>query len=309
MHAVRGVDIDIAAGQTFGLVGESGSGKTTVGRLVARLIDPTSGSIEFDGIDSAATTGDTLRRLRKDVQMIFQDPLRSLSPRMTVAQLLEEPIRLHPTAERSDRKQLILDSLEEVGLGEFVLSRYPHEFSGGQRQRIAIARALLLRPKLIIADEPTSALDVSVQAQVLNLMRRLQKTHNIAYLFISHDLSVVRFMSDRIGVMYLGEIVEVGPATRVFSDPRHPYTKSLLDAVPTIRDFGRAIEVGLRGEPPSLTDEVVGCAYSTRCPDVMDLCRSESPRSIGVDGRTVKCHLYDLDRPTTQALRIQGSSD
>lgn len=292
VHAVRGVDLDIWEGQTFGLVGESGSGKTTVGRLIARLIDPSAGSIDFDGVDFALLKGAGLRTARRQVQMIFQDPLRSLNPRMTVAQLMEEPFRLHDLG--SDRQQVIQDTLREVGLTPSALGRYPHEFSGGQRQRIAIARALIMKPKLIIADEPTSALDVSVQAQVLNLMKRLQESHGIAFLFISHDLNVVRYMSDRIGVMYLGEIVEEGSSEALFRNPKHPYTGSLIEAVPTVHDFERRTGTVLRGELPDPTSVISGCAFSTRCPDVMEICRSVVPPIVDLDGRSVRCHLHGV---------------
>ncbi len=293
VQAVRGIDLSIHSGQTYGLVGESGSGKTTVGRLVARLIDPTSGTIDFDGQDFAVLKGAALRSARRQVQMIFQDPLRSLNPRMTIGQLLEEPFRLHDLEAGAERRASILRALNEVGLTSSALDRYPHEFSGGQRQRIAIARALILKPKLIIADEPTSSLDVSVQAQVLNLMKRLQQLHGMAFLFISHDLNVVRYMSDQIGVMYLGEIVEVGPADALFRDPKHPYTASLVDAVPTVHDFDRESGAVLRGEPPSPTSFIPGCAFSTRCPSVMDICRSVAPRNLDIGDRSVSCHLYD----------------
>lgn len=293
VYAVRGVDMDIAAGATFGLVGESGSGKTTVGRLIARLIDATSGTIEFDGYDFGAMEGSNLRLARRDMQVIFQDPLRSLNPRMTVRQLIEEPFRLHGFENEAERTKLVLAAVEEVGLSESALSRFPHEFSGGQRQRIAIARALALKPKLIVADEPTSSLDVSVQAQVLNLMKRLQKQHGVAYLFISHDLNVVRFMSDQIGVMYLGELVEVGSADAVFTQPKHPYTRSLLEAVPTIHDSpGRGELSLLKGEPPTPTELIQGCPFSSRCPDVLEVCRTVAPPVVQFEYQLARCHLY-----------------
>jgi oligopeptide/dipeptide ABC transporter ATP-binding protein len=305
VHAVRGVDLTIHEGQTFGLVGESGSGKTTVGRLIARLIDPTSGTIDFHGEDLGGLKGAALRAARRQVQMIFQDPLRSLNPRMTIGKLLEEPFRLHDL--QADRRTVILDALREVGLSPSALGRYPHEFSGGQRQRIAIARALILKPRLIIADEPTSSLDVSVQAQVLNLMKRLQKSHGMAFLFISHDLNVVRYMSDQIGVMYLGEIVEVGPSDAMFRDPKHPYTASLVDAVPTVHDFERGSGPILRGEPPSPTSQIPGCAFSTRCPRVMDMCRSLAPPTVKLGIRTVSCHLYETYDAEAVATNQGGS--
>lgn len=305
VQAVRGVDLTIYPGQTYGLVGESGSGKTTVGRLLARLIDPTSGTIDFDGQDFAVLKGTQLRTARRQVQMIFQDPLRSLNPRMTIGQLLEEPFRLHDF--NADRRTVILDALHEVGLNSSMLGRYPHEFSGGQRQRIAIARALILKPKLIIADEPTSALDVSVQAQVLNLMKRLQKTHGMAVLFISHDLNVVRYVSHQIGVMYLGKIVEVGPAQAVFGEPKHPYTASLVAAVPTVHDFERGSGPILRGEPPSPTGKIPACAFSTRCPSVMDICWTVPPPTVTDGGRSVSCHLYETRDAGTVAANHTGT--
>jgi oligopeptide/dipeptide ABC transporter ATP-binding protein len=293
IYAVRAVDITIEHGQTLGLVGESGSGKSTVGRLLAGLVAPTSGDIEIDGIRVSNLAKHDVMRLRRTVQVIPQDPLRSLNPRMTVEQLVEEPFRLHRIGDGPHRARAIVQALDEVGLGRSALKRYPHEFSGGQRQRIAIARALALKPKLIIADEPTSALDVVVQANVLNLMKDLQSLHEVAYLFISHDLHVVEFMSDVMGVMYLGEIVETGGSKDMFESPKHPYTEGLLSAVPSLTRAEPSGATMLRGEIPSPTDIPQGCGFRSRCPKAMDVCASDSPTVRRDGASSVRCHLYD----------------
>jgi oligopeptide transport system ATP-binding protein len=309
VFAVRGVSFEISRGQTFGLVGESGSGKSTVGRLVARLLDRTSGTVEFDGLDIGELSGADLRRARRDIQVIFQDPLRSLDPRMTVRQILDEPYRLHRIGSKAERRDQIHRSLEAVGMSDAALSRYPHEFSGGQRQRIAIARALALRPKLIIADEPTSSLDVSVQAQVLNLMRDLQDEFGVAYLFISHDLHVVQYMSNVTGVMYLGSLVEVGRSDLVFEQPLHPYTQSLLAANPSISDIEHEY-TPLKGEVPSPTELAPGCAFSTRCPKAMEHCSTVAPPVVtDASGRFVRCHLYGSVSVGISASNVPADSE
>ena len=281
-------------GKTLGLVGESGSGKTTFGRLVLRLIEPTAGRIFFEGRDVTRLKGKELKEFRRNAQMVFQDPYGSLNPRMTVYSIILEALNVHGIRV-GDPKEYIVRLLYEVGLNESHLYRYPHEFSGGQRQRIAIARVLALRPKFIVLDEPTSALDVSVQAQILNMLKELQRKYSLTYLFISHDLGVVRYMSDYIAVMYLGKIVELGPAEEVFEKPLHPYTKMLLASIPVPDPelARRKPRVVVRGEPPSPINPPPGCRFHPRCPEAMDRCRREEPRLEEVEkGHFVACHLY-----------------
>jgi len=291
VQAVRDVSFTIPRGKTFGLVGESGSGKSTTARLVLRLVDPTSGSITFRERDLARLSSGELRRERRHMQMIFQDPFGSLNPRMSVRDTLVEPQLVHGLGTTGEQLRTAERLLGEVGLPVAALDRYPHEFSGGQRQRIAIARALATNPDLIVADEPVSALDVSVQAQVLNLMRDLQDRHGTTMLFISHDLRVVQFMCDEIGVMYLGEIVEQGPRDRIYNAPSHPYTKALLASVP---GKGSGQRARLSGEIPSAHAVPSGCAFRTRCPHAFERCSSEKPamREIG-NGQRAACHLLD----------------
>ena len=291
VQAVRGVDLAITRGSTFGLVGESGSGKSTTARLVLRLIEPTSGEIRFRGRDLSKLGAAALRAERRHMQMIFQDPFGSLNPRMSVRETLVEPQLVHGVGTPDERVRTAARLLEEVSLPQAALDRFPHEFSGGQRQRIAIARALATNPELIVADEPVSALDVSVQAQVLNLMRDLQDRHNTTMLFISHDLRVVRFMCDEIAVMYLGEIVEQGPSARVYGAPAHPYTKALLDSVP---GKGQERRARLSGEIPSAHAIPSGCAFRTRCPLAFDRCTREAPvmHETG-GGQRAACHLLE----------------
>lgn len=290
VHAVRDVAFTIDRGETFGIVGESGSGKSTTARLVLRLVEPTTGSIHFRGQDLATLSQEALRRERRNMQMIFQDPYGSLNGRMTIEQLLVEPMEVHRVFDTAGRRQRVGELLTEVGLPDGARHRFPHEFSGGQRQRIAIARALATGPQLIVADEPVSALDVSVQAQVLNLLLDLQQKHGLALLFISHDLRVVEFMCDRIAVMYLGNIVEEGPKASVYAAPRHPYTQALLDSAP-----GRKRTTApLAGEIPSATKLPTGCVFQSRCPRAFDRCAKEPPtaRQIGPSHR-VSCHLAE----------------
>ncbi|WP_048061729.1 ABC transporter ATP-binding protein [Hyperthermus butylicus] len=294
VKAVDDVSFIIPRGKTIGLVGESGSGKTTIGRLILRLIEPTSGYVFFDGRNVFELRGKELKAFRKKAQMIFQDPYSSLNPRMTVYDIIMEALKVH-RVEVGDPYAYIVKLLEEVGLNETHVYRYPHEFSGGQRQRIAIARALAVNPEFMVLDEPTSALDVSVQAQILNLLKELQAKRKLTYLFISHDLGVVRYMSDYIAVMYLGKIVELGPAEEVFEKPLHPYTKMLLASIP-IPDPAKARAkkpIRIVGEPPSPINPPPGCRFHTRCPYASERCRREEPPLVEAErGHWVACWLY-----------------
>ncbi|MCY0875842.1 MAG: dipeptide ABC transporter ATP-binding protein [Firmicutes bacterium] len=293
IKAVDDVSFHLNRGETLGLVGESGCGKSTTGRLIMRVLDPTEGSIEFDGKDITHVRGSELRHLRKDFQMIFQDPYSSLNPRMSVGTLVAEPMVVNKTASRSEIKDRVAWLLETVGLSADARQRYPHEFSGGQRQRIAIARALSLRPKLIVADEAVSALDVSIQAQILNLLADLRKEFGLSYVFISHNLAVVKHVSDRVGVMYLGRMAEIAPKDLLYSNPLHPYTQALLSAAPEPKRHVQRERIILVGDVPSPAKPPSGCAFHTRCPKVMDVCRSERPilKDHG-GGQIVACHLY-----------------
>jgi oligopeptide/dipeptide ABC transporter ATP-binding protein len=290
VKAVSGISLAVAPGETFALVGESGCGKSTTGRLIVGLDEPTSGTVAFDG-EPLTTRRDRIRP--KDMQLVFQDPSASLDPRMKVGASLLEPLVLQHEGDRRDRAARVAEILDQVGLPSHALDRYPHEFSGGQRQRIGLARALMLRPRLVVADEPVSALDVSVQSQVLNLMKALQHDMGLTYLVISHDLSVVRYLADRIGVMYLGKLVELGPAEPIYRQPAHPYTAGLLEAIPEPdpdREQAKAKQP-LRGELPSAIEPPSGCRFRTRCPLAQDICAGEEPpmRPVG-DGRTTACH-------------------
>ncbi|MBN9790288.1 peptide ABC transporter substrate-binding protein [Pseudonocardia sp. TMWB2A] len=292
VQAVNGVSLSIPRGRTVGLVGESGSGKSTVARLALRLLEPTSGTLSFDGDDLGAASGAALRRLRRRMQIVFQDPNGSLNPRMTVLQAVGEPLVVHRMARGAALADRVVELLERVGLGARDLNRYAHQFSGGQAQRIGIARALATDPDLIVCDEAVSALDVSVQAQVLNLLRGLQAERGLSYLFIAHDLNVVRYMSDEVCVMYLGEIVERGDGDAVLRDPQHPYTRMLVSAVPDLATAGPAAEVTPVGEVPSPIDPPPGCRFHTRCPQAEAGCREERPalRRVVAD-RDVACLL------------------
>jgi oligopeptide/dipeptide ABC transporter ATP-binding protein len=299
VKAVSGVSFDVHRGETFGLVGESGCGKTTIGWLVTALHRPTSGEIRFEGRDIGQLRWRSLRRARRDLQLMFQDPYASLDPRMRVGPTIREPLNIQSVGSRAERRKRVAELLSEVGLSPKAAGLYPHEFSGGQRQRIGLARALALNPKLIVADEPVSALDVSIQAQILNLMRGLQAAHELTYIVISHDLAVVRYLADTIGVMYLGKLVEIGPATEVYERPAHPYTRGLIDAVP-IPDpvLERQREtVPVRGELPSAMDPPSGCRFRTRCPLAQDVCAEVEPplRSFG-QGHRAACH-FPLQEP------------
>ncbi|KAF0993948.1 Oligopeptide transport ATP-binding protein OppF [Geobacillus sp. TFV-3] len=281
-------------GETLGIVGESGCGKSTTGRMLLRLIEPTDGSIVFEGKDVTALSKAELRRLRRDMQMIFQDPFASLNPRHTVEKILEEPLIVHGIGSKEERKQRVWEMLEVVGLGSYHAKRYPHQFSGGQRQRIGIARALMTHPKLIVADEPVSALDVSIQAQVLNLLEDLQKEFGLTYIFIAHDLGVVRHISDRVGVMYLGRMVELADSESLYESPKHPYTQALLSAVPIPDPDHKAERQLLSGDLPSPANPPQGCAFHTRCAFCMDICRERRPEWREVtNGHYVACHLYE----------------
>jgi oligopeptide/dipeptide ABC transporter ATP-binding protein len=291
VKAVDGVDFTIYEGETVSIVGESGCGKSTTGRAILRLDEPTGGSIFFQGEDLLARSKRDMRTVRKDLQVIFQDPFASLNPRRSVGQTLEEAMGILNVIPRNERRQRAIELLQQVGLREEQIDRYPHEFSGGQRQRIGIARALAIEPKLIICDEAVSALDVSVQAQVLNLLKKLQKDYGLTYLFISHDLGVVRHISDRIIVMYLGKVVEIAEKKKLFDNPLHPYTKALLSAIPEPNRKKKKERIILKGDVPSPIDPPAGCRFHTRCPLATDLCRNTEPelRSLA-QGHQAACH-------------------
>jgi peptide/nickel transport system ATP-binding protein/oligopeptide transport system ATP-binding protein len=291
VKAVDGVDFSIYQGETVSIVGESGCGKSTTGRAILRLDEPTNGKVIFQGTDILGIPKREMRPLRKDLQVIFQDPFASLNPRRTIGQTLEEAMATLHVVPKEKRKDRAIELLEQVGLKEEHFDRYPHEFSGGQRQRIGIARALAVEPKLIICDEAVSALDVSVQAQVLNLLKKLQKEYDLTYLFISHDLGVVRHISDRIIVMYLGKVVEVAEKKQLFDSPLHPYTQALLSAIPEPNRKKKKERIILKGEVPSPINPPTGCRFHTRCPLATDLCRSQVPELRLVErGHQVSCH-------------------
>ncbi|MGY6211420.1 ABC transporter ATP-binding protein [Cytobacillus firmus] len=296
VKAVDGVTFNLFKGETLGIVGESGCGKSTTGRSILRLIEPTSGKIKFEGRDTLSLKKNEMRKLRKQMQIVFQDPFASLNPRLRISSILEEALSTHNIGKnKKERSEKAIEILEMVGLNAYHADRYPHEFSGGQRQRIGIARAIAVNPSLIIADEPVSALDVSVQAQILNLFQSLQKQLGLTYIFIAHDLSVVKHISDRIGVMYLGRMVEFADKNQLFSEPLHPYTKSLMSSVPVPNpEVEKKDRIILTGDVPNPASPPQGCSFHPRCFACMETCKSKKPRNIEVNpGHFVACHLYD----------------
>jgi oligopeptide transport system ATP-binding protein len=292
VKAVDGVSFGIKKGETLGLVGESGCGKSTTGRLILRLLEKTSGKIYFEGKEISKYSQKEMRLLRRGMQIIFQDPYGSLNPRMKVGDIIGEPLEIHGVAKGSEKEKRVKEMLEVVGLSTFYAGRYPHEFSGGQRQRIGVARALSLNPKLIICDEPVSALDVSIQAQIINLLKDLQRDFGLTYLFIAHDLSVVRHMSNKVAVMYLGKVVEMADKHKLYRSPQHPYTEALLSAIPVIDQSGKKKRIILEGDVPSPINPPSGCRFHTRCREAESVCRIEEPTFIDIGGaHYVACHL------------------
>lgn len=302
VKAVDGVTFEVKKGEVFGIVGESGCGKSTLGRGVCKLENLTSGHVYLDGEDITEYNDRRMRSIRKKVQMVFQDPYASLNPRMSVFDIIAEPLLVHHLyQDKADLEKKVLDLLHRVGLDDYHANRYPHEFSGGQRQRIGIARALAVEPSLIIADEPVSALDVSIQAQVLNLLNELKHDLDLTYIFVAHDLSVVEYISDRVGVMYLGNFVEVGEKEKIYSNPMHPYTQALLSAVPVPDPTAKREKILLEGSIPSAHKPPTGCKFHTRCPKCMECCKTQAPERYEVDdGHYVYCHLYDKERREQQ---------
>jgi oligopeptide transport system ATP-binding protein len=293
VKAVDGVSFTVNKGETLGIVGESGCGKSTTGRMLMRLIDPSEGRVSFEDRELTSLSNSEMRKIRREIQMVFQDPYASLNPRHTVEKILEEPLKVHGMGSAKERKKRVHELLNIVGLSSYHAKRYPHQFSGGQRQRIGIARALMTKPKLIIADEPVSALDVSIQSQVLNLMQDLQKEFELTYIFIAHDLGVVRHISDRVGVMYLGKMVELSDSEKLYEKPLHPYTQALLSAVPIPDpDFKRETML-LQGDIPSPSNPPSGCTFHTRCPHATEVCKQKVPEfKEHQPGHYVACHLY-----------------
>ena len=293
VKAVDDVSFTVNAGEILGLVGESGCGKSTTGRTILRLIEPTGGKVFFEGQEITKLSKEEMRKLRKDMQMVFQDPYSSLNPRHTVEKIIREPLLVHGIGTKKEQVEKVHHLLEVVGLSSFHAARYPHQFSGGQKQRIGIARALAVNPKLIIADEPVSALDVSIQSQVLNLMQDLKEKFALTYIFVAHDLSVVKHISDRVGVMYLGRMVELAGKRDLYETPKHPYTRALLSSVPVVDPDHTKKRIVLQGEVPSPSDPPSGCGFHTRCPECMDICKTKRPEFKEVSANhLVICHLY-----------------
>ncbi|MBS4188692.1 dipeptide ABC transporter ATP-binding protein [Bacillus sp. FJAT-49705] len=293
VKAVDDVSFYVKKGETLGIVGESGCGKSTTGRLLMRLIEASDGRIVFEDKEITSMSKSELRKTRRDIQMVFQDPYASLNPRHSVEQILEEPLIVHGIGTKEERRQRVKEMLEVVGLSSYHAKRYPHQFSGGQRQRIGIAKALMTKPKLIIADEPVSALDVSIQAQVLNLMKDIQNEFQLTYIFIAHDLGVVRHISDRVGVMYLGRLIELADSEELYENPKHPYTQALLSAVPIPDPDINRETILIQGELPSPANPPSGCAFHTRCAQFMDICNMTRPEEHNLNGHYVACHLYN----------------
>jgi peptide/nickel transport system ATP-binding protein len=293
LKAVDDVSFIVKPGETLGIVGESGCGKTTMGRAILKLHQPTAGQVFFEGVDIAGYTPRQMRSLRTKMQIIFQDPYSSLPPRSTVGDILSEPVKVHKIVPPDQIKEYVLKLMEQCGLRDYYYERYPHEFSGGQRQRICIARALAVNPSLVVCDEPVSALDVSIQAQIINLLKKLQIERGLTYLFISHDLSVVKYISDKIGVMYLGSMVEFGTKDAIFDKPLHPYTNALFSAIPNPNPDEKSERIILKGDIPSPANPPKGCKFHTRCPQCMEICKNVAPEYREVDeGHFVACHLY-----------------
>ena len=317
VHAVNGVSLDVARGETLGLIGESGCGKSTLGRTILRLHKPTAGTVRFDGADITTIGPQELMRLRARMQIVFQDPYASLNPRKTVREIVGMPLLIQGMTDPAQRDERVHAMLRRVGLRDDQFGRYPHQFSGGQRQRIGIARALVTNPELVVCDEPVSALDVSIKAQILELLSELKAELGLTYLFISHDIAVVAHLADRIAVMYLGEIVEIGPSSELMANPRHPYTRALMSAVPRLDAHGRRQRIVLKGDLPSPLAPPSGCKFHTRCPDAMPRCATQVPEAIRInpDGsHQVSCLLYDAQslaerRAAGDAAQVRHNED